>query len=251
MNNNELILIATFIPFALVVTVVVIVVLFIRKKNKLLREKQANEIRYLSEINKAKIEVKDAVLSQVADELHDNIGQMLALNLMYVRSLQKSYDEEKANSLKELVESTLNEVRQLAKLLNHDLIQRYRLTDAIEKLISYLSKLNVIKIVFEKEGQYKKLDSNIELVIFRMCQEFIGNSLKHASCDLIAIKMTYLANRLDIEIKDNGIGFDIDEVAMGTGLVAIKKRAQIINATANIQSSKGAGTSFTLTYNFN
>lgn len=251
MNNNELILIATFIPFALVVTVVVIIVLFIRKKNKLLREKQEREIKYISEINTAKIEVKDAVLSQVADELHDNIGQMLALNLMYVRSLQRNYDEEKANSLKELVESTLNEVRQLAKLLNHDLIQRYRLTEAIEKLISYLSKLNVIKIVFNKEGTYRKLDANVELVIFRMCQEFIGNSLKHASCDMIMIKMVYLANSLEIEIKDNGIGFEMEEVAMGTGLVAIKKRAQIINAVADIYSSKGGGTSFTLSYKFN
>ncbi len=250
MTNETLMFIATIIPVTLVVMVIVVFVLFVRKKNRLLIEKQEREIRYLSEINKARIEVKDGILSQVAGELHDNIGQMAALNLMYIKSLQKEFNAEKLNSMRDLAESTLNEVRQLSKLLNDDLIQKYDLVAAIEKLVSYLSKLNAVAIVFNLEGNYRKLDANVELIIYRICQEFIANSLKHALCDRIMLTMQYQDKGLDVSIADNGQGFDRDSVAEGTGLSAIRKRADFINAQVAIVSSVEGGTNLQLNYNF-
>jgi len=250
MNNETLMFIATIIPVTLVVMVIVVFVLFVRKKNKLLIEKQEREIRYLSEINKARIEVKDSILSQVAGELHDNIGQMVALNLMYIKSLQKEYNPEKLDSMRDLAESTLNEVRQLSKLLNDDLIQKYDLVAAVEKLVSYVSKLNAVEIVFVPKGDYRKLDANVELIIYRICQEFIANSLKHALCDRIDINMQYSDKALRVSIVDNGNGFDRTSITEGTGLSAIRKRAEIINAQVDIVSSIKGGTSLLLIYNF-
>ncbi|RYD98215.1 MAG: hypothetical protein EOP54_08365 [Sphingobacteriales bacterium] len=250
MTNETLMFIATIIPVTLVVMVIVVFVMFIRKKNKLLIEKQEREIRYLSEINKARIEVKDGILSQVAGELHDNIGQMVALNLMYTKSLQKEFNPEKLESMRDLAESTLNEVRQLSKLLNDDLIQKYDLVAAVEKLVSYLSKLNAVEIVFVLKGDYHKLDANLELIIYRICQEFIANSLKHALCDRIDLTMQYRDNRLEVSIADNGNGFDLDSIAEGTGLIAIRKRAEIINAQVTIVSALKGGTRLQLIYNF-
>lgn len=251
MKNDELIFIATLIPVSLVVMVVVIIVLFIQKKNRLLVARQEDEIKYLSEINKAKIEVKDAVLSQVANELHDNIGQMVALSVIYVKSLQKAQDTEKLNSLRELTESTLNEVRQLSKLLNQDLIERYDLVKAIEKLVAYLSKLNALKITFEVAGRIKSLDQNVEVIIFRMIQEFVSNSLKYAKCEAISIHLSYETKRLEIKVNDDGVGFDTTLSREGTGLAAISKRAEIINATAIVTSQIGKGTQLTINYNYN
>ncbi len=250
MTNETLMFIATIIPVTLVVMVIVVFVMFVRKKNKLLVEKQEREIRYLSEINKARIEVKDGILSQVAGELHDNIGQMVALNLMYTKSLQKEFNPEKLESMRDLAESTLNEVRQLAKLLNDDLIQKYDLVAAVEKLVSYLSKLNAVEIVFMLKGNYHKLDANVELIIYRICQEFIANSLKHALCDRIDLTMQYQDKVLQVSIADNGNGFDLGSVAEGTGLSAIRKRADIINAQVEIVSSLKEGTRLLLIYNF-
>lgn len=250
MTNETLMFIATIIPVTLVVMVIVVFVLFVRKKNKLLVEKQEREIRYLSEINKARIEVKDGILSQVAGELHDNIGQMVALNLMYTKSLQKEFKPEKLESMRDLAESTLNEVRQLSKLLNDDLIQKYDLVAAVEKLVSYLSKLNAVEIVFALKGDYHKLDANVELIIYRICQEFIANSLKHALCDRINITMQYLDKALQVSIVDNGNGFDKASVTEGTGLSAIRKRAEIIKAQVDIVSAINEGTSLLLIYNF-
>ena len=250
MNNETLMFIATIIPVTLVVMVIVVFVMFVRKKNKLLIEKQDREIRYLSEINKARIEVKDGILSQVAGELHDNIGQMVALNLMYIKSLQKEFNPEKLDAMRDLAESTLNEVRQLSKLLNDDLIQKYDLVAAVEKLVSYLSKLNAIEITFVVKGAYRKLDANVELIIFRICQEFIANSLKHALCDKIDLTMQYRHKELQVNIADNGSGFDLDSISEGTGLTAIRKRADIINARIDIASSAREGTRLSLIYNF-
>lgn len=250
MTNETLMFIATIIPVTLVVMVIVVFVLFIRKKNKMLVEKQEQEIRYLSEINKARIEVKDSILSQVAGELHDNIGQMAALNLMYIKSLQKEFNPQKLEGMRDLAESTLNEVRQLAKLLNDDLIQKYDLVAAVKKLVSYLSKLNAIEIVFVQNGSYYKLDANAELIIYRICQEFIANSLKHALCDKIDISMQYRDKELQVRIADNGSGFDMTNVAEGTGLSAIRKRAEIINAQVDISSAPDQGTRLLLICNF-
>lgn len=250
MTNETLMFIATIIPVTLVVMVIVVFVMFIRKKNKLLVEKQEREIRYLSEINKARIEVKDSILSQVAGELHDNIGQMAALNLMYIKSLQKEFNPEKLEGMRDLAESTLNEVRQLSKLLNDDLIQKYDLVEAVKKLVSYLSKLNAIEIVFVLKGSYYKLDANVELIIYRICQEFIANALKHALCDKIDISMQYRDKELQVSIADNGNGFDMANISEGTGLTAIRKRAEIINAQVDISSSPNQGTRLLLICNF-
>lgn len=250
MTNETLMFIATIIPVTLVVMVIVVFVMFIRKKNKLLVEKQEREIRYLSEINKARIEVKDSILSQVAGELHDNIGQMAALNLMYIKSLQKEFNPEKLEGMRDLAESTLNEVRQLSKLLNDDLIQKYNLVEAVKKLVSYLSKLNAIEIAFVLKGSYHKLDANVELIIYRICQEFIANALKHALCDKIDISMRYRDKELEVSIADNGNGFDMANIAEGTGLIAIRKRAEIINAQVDISSSPNQGTRLLLICKF-
>lgn len=250
MTNETLMFIATIIPVTLVVMVIVVFVMFVRKKNKLLVEKQEREIRYLSEINKARIEVKDSILSQVAGELHDNIGQMAALNLMYIKSLQKEFNPEKLEGMRDLAESTLNEVRQLSKLLNDDLIQKYDLVEAVKKLVSYLSKLNAIEIAFVLKGSYHKQDANVELIIYRICQEFIANALKHALCDKIDISMQYRDKELQVSIADNGNGFDIANIAEGTGLTAIRKRAEIINAQVDISSSPNQGTRLLLICNF-
>lgn len=250
MNNNELVYIATVIPLVLVVTVIIIVVLFIRKKNKLLLEKQQNELNYLSEINKAKIEIKDTILKQVASELHDNIGQILALNVMYIKSVKKEYNEEKVGMIGALAEKALNEVRQLAKLLNDDLIRNYNLIDALGKLKDYLSKLSTLSIKFAVVGEVRSLDANVELIIFRICQEFITNSLKHANCNEISMELDYSDTQLRVGLQDNGDGFDIKQINEGSGIFNFYSRAKMINAQIDVRSAENTGTALTLTYNF-
>ncbi|WP_222164684.1 sensor histidine kinase [Edaphocola aurantiacus] len=249
MNNNELVYIATIIPVLLVITVIVIIVLFIRKKNKLLIEQQQKELDFLSEINKARIEVKDTILKQVAGELHDNIGQILALNCMYLKSIRKSYSEEQLDVIAELAAKALNEVRQLSRLLNDDLVHNYNLVDSIRKLQEYLSKLSALKINLEISGEVRVLDTNVELIIFRICQEFITNSLKHAQCDRIDITLRYNPHQLMLQLSDNGSGFNIQDISEGNGVLGFYNRAKIINARIEMDSVPGSGTTLSLVYN--
>ncbi|RQO32131.1 hypothetical protein DBR32_00520 [Taibaiella sp. KBW10] len=250
MSSNELVYIATIIPLILVITVIIIIVLFIRKKNKLLFEKQQNELNYLSEINKAKIEIKDTILKQVASELHDNIGQILALNCMYIKSLKKEYSEEKMGMVGDLAEKALNEVRQLTKLLNDDLIRNYSLIEALRKLKEYLSKLSTLEIKLSILGNVVVLDANVELIIFRICQEFITNSLKHANCDQIDMALEYSETQLRVGLQDNGDGFDIAHISEGNGIFNFYNRAKMINAQIDVRSEESKGTALSLIYNF-
>ena len=89
------------------------------------------------------------------------------------------------------------------------------------------------------------LDKSVDIILFRMIQEIINNTLKHAACDTIEITLKNLNSQLNIEIKDNGIGFDVNKVresSEGVGINNIISRAKLINATVSFNSIINEGT---------
>ncbi len=222
--------------------------LFIKRKKQFLEEEQNNRIQFLNEINQAKIEIKDQTLKQVAHELHDNVGQIIALSRIHVKALQKNISDDRLTELNTLTEKALNEIRGLSRLLNTDMTRHLNLGESIKSLLDSIDKSGTIRTQLTMEGDARSFAENTEMILFRIVQESISNSLKYAQCNEISVTLNYLENNnFSLVIKDNGKGFNVQEINKGNGFRNMEQRAKFIDAYLQIHSQPNQGTSVQIT----
>ncbi|WP_167356603.1 sensor histidine kinase [Pedobacter soli] len=222
------------------------------KKNHVL-EKQNMQQKFEAEMLQARVEVQDQTMQSIATELHDNVGQLLSLTTLTLNSVNLS-DEVKAkkkieNSL-QLVNKSIKELRELAKLLHGEQLVENGLGHAIDQEISWLSKSGAYELQVNNtlsESDYTSPDK--DLIILRLLQEIINNMIKHAQATQIQIDAYLATNVLHLKVKENGVGFNPDEIKArksGMGLNSIYKRIEMINGKLILNSAPGKGTSISI-----
>ncbi|GGD11495.1 hypothetical protein GCM10011368_11820 [Hyunsoonleella pacifica] len=217
--------------------------LFRKRKNELLLEKQHAKQQFEQEISKAQIEIREETFRNISWELHDNIGQLLTLAKI---QLQTNTD---IDEIKATINKSIKEVRVLSKLINPDALKKMTLEQAINDEINRFNRLKFIKSSISVTGNRKNLDHKIEIVFFRILQEFFSNTIKHARATHLDITLNYQPNELIISAKDNGRGFLLkDQENSGIGISNIKNRAKLVNASATIETQPQKGTKLTITY---
>lgn len=247
-----LILITLF--FLLVVFFVIAMTAYFHKRKKaLLFEKKAIQSSYENELLKTKLEVHEQTLSDISQEIHDNIGQSLSLiklNVAMMNLDNRADAEEKLLATNQQLIRTIQDLRDLSKTLNSDFIGKTGLVAGITRQVEILRRTGIYEIDFEIDGEQESYPAQHELVIYRILQEIINNIIKHAKANTICIKLNYLPDHLSVEVTDNGVGFDADSILasgpQGLGLGNITSRMKLIDGTATISSKPGTGTSISL-----
>lgn len=251
--EEEVLLILYFITiiFIVIIFVLVFFLVFQKRKNKILNEKIMMEARYKNEIAKTKVEIQEQTLKNVAWELHDNIGQLLSVVNLQLNMMTRNDCENLPQHLKEtksLVQNAVKEVRSLSKTLNSEVIKNNGLIRSVEIEINRIERLNYAKTVFEVLGIPKEIKYTDEIIIFRIIQEFLSNSIKYAKAKKISLFLKYTNDFLYLSINDNGVGFDTSQKTESSGLINMKNRAELLNADFSQTSVLGEGTQLTLTY---
>ncbi|MEX0997758.1 MAG: ATP-binding protein [Flavobacteriaceae bacterium] len=251
--EEEVLLIIYFISviFIVIVFVLVFFLVFQKRKNKILNEKLMMEVRYKNEIAKTKVEIQEQTLKNVAWELHDNIGQLLSVVNLQLNMMSGKSGENFTEHLKEtksLVQTTVQEVRSLSKTLNSEVIKNNGLIRSIEIEMERIERLKYAKTSFEISGKPKEIKHTDEIILFRIIQEFLSNTIKYAKAKKIGVFLNYTQDFLYLSISDNGKGFDTSQKTESSGLQNMKNRAQLLNADFSHTSVIGEGTQLILTY---
>ncbi|WP_428742622.1 sensor histidine kinase [Tenacibaculum sp.] len=208
-------------------------------------ERAENKKRYEREIAEAQIEIREETLRNISWELHDNIGQLLTLAKI---QLQHS-SPESIGEISEIIAKSLTEVRALSKVINPDFINNVKLKDALKLEIERFNRLNYIDASLEVKGEEQEINQKHGIVIFRILQEFFSNTIKHSKGSKLMVFLNYSEDSIQIEAKDDGVGFEMDRVRLkGIGLQNIKARAKLINAEAKFISEPQKGTSLIINY---
>ncbi|NRB84862.1 MAG: sensor histidine kinase [Winogradskyella sp.] len=250
----EIVLISYVIFFTLVIiiTFVVFFTVFQRRKNQMLITQFEQKEEFEAELIKTQQEIQDQTLKHVGRELHDNVGQLLSLATMQMNALSKVATDDiqsKVSNASEAIKESLTEVRSLSKSLNSDVIFNLGFYATLENEIQRLNKSQLIEVSLSTKGDLVKFENNKdETILFRILQEFFSNTLKYADAESLMVHLNYQQEQLIITAKDDGKGFDMDTAAKGSGIINMKKRAELINATYNLESSIGRGTTLTLIY---
>ncbi|TYB76487.1 histidine kinase [Bizionia myxarmorum] len=237
----------------LICTLIILIFIFFNKrKNKLLLDKIEREQAFQEEISKTQIEIQEQTLKNIGQELHDNIGQLLSVANMQMSIMNMQIQEplkEQFTETKNVVKESLSELRALSKSLNSDVIVNRGFQKSVENEITRLNKLQILSAELEIVGD-ETLFTNSEdsIILFRIVQEFISNTVKYASAASLLVSLIYKNEHLIIEISDDGKGFEVNSVEKGAGLINMKNRADLINADFNLHSVSKEGTKLQLKY---
>ncbi len=140
-------------------------------------------------------------------------------------------------------------LKTLSKTPGTNKIKQFSLLNALTLEIEQINKLESVKVILLIKGEIEPFNPNTNIIMFRIMQEFICNTIKYAAATYLNIILNYDNDSFILEISDNGKGFDLDKQAnSGNGITNIKNRAQLIGALCSFKSSV-AGTSLTLTIN--
>ncbi len=226
-------------------------VAFQRRKNKLLVEKLRAEQRFEDEIFKSRIEIQEQALKNVSWELHDNIGQLLSTAVMQINILGTTIDEKTSDALEDvrsLVGDSLQEIRNLSKTLNNEVIHNIGLEKSIQVELDRFEKLRFLKTKLSVIGEEFHIDAKDEIILYRIIQEFFSNTIKYAEASNLEVELEYASNNLNIRVKEDGVGFDMKSVQANSGLLNMKSRAALVKADYEYKSAPGKGVSLLLSY---
>ncbi|GAA4272576.1 ATP-binding protein [Aquimarina gracilis] len=241
----------TIIILFFIVFGIIFFIAFQRRKNKLLLEKLKAEQRFEDEIFKSRIEIQEQALKNVSWELHDNIGQLLSTAVMQINILGTSLDKEATNSLQDvrkLVGDSLQEIRNLSKTLNNEVIHNIGLEKSIRVELERFEKLRFLKTKLVIKGDEYHINPKDEIILYRIIQEFFSNTIKYAEASHLYVELEYASEELNIKIQDDGVGFDMKSVQANSGLLNMKSRAALLKAKYDYTSSPGKGVSIALSY---
>lgn len=220
-----------------------------RKQNRFRIEKEQLE----QEVLRTGLEVKEQAINTMSRELHDNIGSRLNAVMRFLHVINAAEDSDTVKSLtkesQDILDDVIKDARNLSHVLNSDYVMNHGLVEAVKKEASFIGKTTDIDINVLVEGDYYNFNAGHELIVFRMVQEFISNTIKYAKATMLRISMHYRGDTFLLMITDDGIGFDVDSASNGIGLVNMKNRANMLKADLQIASEPGKGTALTLTLN--
>lgn len=251
---SERYLLIYMIAVLVIVTTLVIVffVIFQKRKNKLLFDKLKQQQAFEAEIAQAQTETQEQTLKNIGWELHDNIGQLLSFASMQLSILKMQVSDdvkEKFKDTSDALRDSLAEVRLLSKALNNDVILNIGFEKSIINELNRLKKMKFDSANLEIKGEKESIkDKKHEIIIFRILQEFLSNSVKYSEAKNINIILNYQNNNLVIIAEDDGKGFDFSSVEKGSGLINMKSRAELINATLEFDSMPNEGVKLILNY---
>jgi signal transduction histidine kinase len=184
---------------------------------------------------------------RLARELHDETGQALTSILLGLKSLEDAKDDadlaESTSRVRELVVTTLQDVRRLAVELRPKALDDFGLVPALERLVETFREQTGIAVDLEPRLGDERLPSDVETTLYRITQEALTNVVKHADAKRVSIVLTRRDGSISTVIEDDGRGFS-EEQGSGNrlGLLGMRERVALVDGRLTVESSPGSGT---------
>lgn len=194
--------------------------------------------------------IREEERKKIAREIHDELGQLLTALKIDIKWLGKRINEhelvEKINSMTDLIDMTIQNVRRIASELRPVILDDFGLPEAILWHAKEIEKRTGIKFKITLIPENITMDKNKSVIIYRIIQELLTNIIRHARATKVEIKLKHRDNKLFVFVKDNGIGIEENVNRKSFGLLGIKERVQYWQGVLHIKGKQGKGTSVTI-----
>ncbi|MFD2936795.1 sensor histidine kinase [Spirosoma flavum] len=250
-DEIEIVSIGTVFLLLITVTPILFVLMHQRQYIRYLRDKEDIKTLYQQELLQSQLEIQNQTLQQIANDLHDNIGQLLTVVIMRLNALEEEVinldHQQSVQETRDLVRTIITDVRTLSKTLDHDTVSRFGLLSSLTLELERIQRTGHINTQLTTLGEQYILGEQIEIVLLRMTQESLNNALKHAKATNLHVMADFKADSFTLTIADNGRGFSVHEATnrqldeSGAGLSNLHRRAGLLGGTCTIISQPDAG----------
>ncbi len=198
------------------------------------------------------LEGQEKERTRIARDLHDGLGNLLSSLKVNIGSLQINFDDNISKKMygnaSQMIDEACTEVRKIAHEMMPESLKKLGLRKALEDLVLKMDAIHEFEAEFHVHGTEKTLEDNTNVMLFRIVQEALNNTIKYAEAKEVSVQITYSEEWIDLTIEDDGIGFDPNalENEKGMGLKSIAFRAVFIGGTYDLNSRPGVGTLVTI-----
>jgi signal transduction histidine kinase len=241
------------IPLGAVVTGMSMAISITMARNERISEERAALIR---ELNASRAEVarlsREAGIAEerqrLAGDIHDTVAQGLSSVVMLVEAADAAlpHDPQQARSHLSLAaraaRENLDETRAIVAALTPSHLAQATLADALARLADRFERETGTGATLSTTGEARPLPTGTEVVLLRVVQEALNNVRKHAGASTVAIGLAYGTDAVTVDIRDDGVGFDVAALAPGYGLGGMQSRVEQVGGRLGIASTPGAGT---------
>jgi signal transduction histidine kinase len=234
-----------------------IVILFFRhrlvKNQKLLADQKVSQLKQEQQLvaTQATLDGETAERSRLARDLHDGLGGMLSvvrLNLKDVKTggYIEVGDINRFDKAIDMLDDSIKELRRVAHNMMPESLLRYGLKVSLTDFCNEIPSVGL-----HYYGNEKRLNSNLEILVYRSAHELVNNALRHAEAKNINLQVIQEEDRISLTVQDDGKGFDTNSTPHGMGLKSINNRVASFNGKMSIYSSPGNGTEINIEFQLN
>jgi len=253
-SSNDLILflwVTTLLILLMAATVIGTLYFYRKRQITYLKNVEKIKLEYEKDLLKTQLEIQEQTFQNISREIHDNISLSLTLAKLSLNTLDWQNPARvnlQINSSLEQISKAINDLSDISKSLNSELISNQGLIIALEQEMAKMNEMNLFELNYLVTGTPVFMDSQKELIIFRIIQEAFNNIIKHARATAVEVMLHYTGDRIEVSISDNGRGFCDKEAELNSdkksraGLNNMKKRALIFNGNTLIKSEPDIGT---------
>jgi signal transduction histidine kinase len=227
-----------------------------RGQNKMLRQRQQlqqAELTHQKELMQVVIDSQEAERKRIGQDLHDDVGTALSSLRLTIEMFDSNQaDAEKGKYIgmsKDIIDKVIKDVRHISHNLSPPVLSYYGLAAAIEEKCVFINNSGQLEIVLVNDAQeaLQQLDQPVALAFYRVLEELVNNTIKHAGATKATITFNTKDNGITINYTDNGKGLKPGQQKKGMGLQNIESRLAVVNAVYVIDEG-GKGFSMTITY---
>lgn len=254
-NITAFLLIVTFIIILLGGFILAILFLYRKKQINYVKKLESLKSEYEKTLLNTQLEIQEQTFQNISREIHDNICLNLTLAKLNLVTLEPSNTlqlSERVNSSVEILSKSIHELSDISHSMNSELLKSHGLIKVLENEVEKMERPGLLTIDYSVDGNPVFMDSQKELVIFRIIQEAFNNILKHSKAKHVLLKLYYNDSHIKVTVKDNGEGFIPEQLTENgtlkpkSGLLNMKKRANLIDGNCEINSEINKGTTIHL-----
>ena len=229
-----------------------------KNRSKISKQQEELQNQKIAELEKDKqLLAIDAMLkgqeeerSRIAKDLHDGLGGLLSGTKLSFMNVKENLPLSAKNTALfdkslSMLDNTIGDLRKVAHNLMPEALVKFGLHEALRDFCDSIQSSSGIQVLFQQFGEKRKPGNTAEVFTYRIIQELVNNTIKHADASRIIVQLTMSSNKTGITVEDDGKGFDKNNIlrTKGAGLANIKYRVQYFNGGLDIVTSPGNGTS--------
>jgi len=220
--------------------------------NRRLFERVAALSRQRSELARQLIATQESTLRHISRELHDEFGQTLtAVGALLSRAEKQVPDgsavRKELREVRDIAQHTLENVRSLSQSLHPVMLDETGLESTVDWYLPMMERQTGTTVHYEKSGASFPIDGGAGIHVYRILQEALNNVVRHSGSREAWVRLCFLADQLQLDVEDHGTGFETQKSKPGIGLVAMRERAQLLEAAIEISRLPQRGTLVRLT----